>query len=265
VKFTYADYFRFVDDLRLRGYELRHFAHPDSLPSADGRFMLLCHDIDLDLRAALELARREHEHGVQSDYFVLTTSPFYNPAAGPSRAMLREMADLGHGIGLHFDETVYTGHDDTALAADCAAEVATLEAIVNRPLVGVSYHRPARGRIGSDTAITGLPHRYMRFFVEEMEYCSDSAGRWRYGPPTERAAVRDGRALHLLTHPLWWGERDLPPADRLHVILDVRGRERRVDVSREFEVDVRERRRPMAAVLSVPRDGRGDRRLGVGQ
>ena len=242
MKFTYAEYFRFVDDLRLRGYELRHFAHPDALPSADERFLLLTHDIDLDLGAALELARREHEHGVQSDYFALVTSPFYNPAAGPSRAMLRELVALGHGIGLHFDETVYGGHDDTALAADCASEVATLEAIIDRPLVGVSYHRPAPGRIGSDATITGGPHRYMPFFVHEMEYCTDSTGRWRYGPPTEREAVQAGRALNLVTHPVWWGEHDLAPGDRLRTLLDRREAERAAAVSLELAVEVTERR-----------------------
>ncbi len=242
MKFTYAEYFRFIDDLRLRGYELRHFAHPDTLPAADERFLLLTHDIDLDLGAAAELARREHEHGVQSDYFVLVTSPFYNPAAGSSRVLLRELAALGHGIGLHFDETVYAGHDDTALAADCAAEVATLEAIVDRPLVGVSYHRPVPGRIGSDTTITGGAHRYMPFFVYEMEYCSDSTGQWRYGPPTERDAVRAGRALNLLTHPEWWGEHHLASGDRMRALLDRREVERATAVSLELAVEVTERR-----------------------
>lgn len=238
MRFTYAEYFGFIARLRGRGYELRHFAHPDKLPSVDEPFLLLTHDIDLDLGLAVELARREHDHGVHTDYFVLVTSPFYNPAAATSQTMLRELVALGHGIGLHFDETVYAGHDDTALAADCAAEVAVLEAIVDRPVVGVSYHRPAPGRIGSDTTITGMAHRYMHFFVKEMEYCTDSTGRWRFGPPNEREAVHVGRALNLVTHPVWWGEHDLAPGDRLRELLDRRTAERCRAVADELAVDV---------------------------
>jgi hypothetical protein len=238
MKFTYDEYFGFIAHLRKRGYELRHFAHPDMLPPVDEPFLLLTHDIDLDLGLALELARREHDHGVHTDYFVLMTSPFYNPQAGPSRAVLRELVGLGHRIGLHFDETVYPGHDDTELAADCAAEVATLEAIIDRSVVGVSYHRPAPGRIGSDSTITGRAHRYMHYFVKEMEYCTDSTGQWRFGPPTEREAVRAGRALNLVTHPVWWGEHDLAPGDRLRELLDRRDAERCRAVANELAVDV---------------------------
>lgn len=62
----------------------------------------------------------------------------------------------------------------------------------------------------------------MSYFMDEMDYCSDSTGRWRYGSPRERFGPESRQPIHLLTHPVWWGVEDLPPEERLGHLL--RGR-----------------------------------------
>jgi hypothetical protein len=37
-----------------------------------------------------------------------------------------------------------------------------------------------------------------------MGYCSDSRGGWYHGHPLDHPSVAQGRALQLLTHPVWW-------------------------------------------------------------
>jgi hypothetical protein len=237
VEFTYAAYFEFLDELRRRGYANPMIGPPEALPDPSEAWILLHHDVDLDLDAAVSLAEREHDNGWKASYFVLLTSEFYNPMARPERARLQRIADLGHDIGLHFDPTV---HGCTAIGhfrEACHAEIEQLRSITPAPIPAVSFHRPASELIAGSAELTApLPHTYLPFFVEAMEYCSDSTGRWRYGPPDERPAVIEGRALHLLTHAEWWGEVALDPSTRLAQNLAATHRSRRQAAAAEFAV-----------------------------
>lgn len=199
--FTYDAYFRFLDAARSRGYQLRDFTTD---PPAE-RALLLRHDIDLDLESAVHLAKLERQHHVSATYFVLLTSPFYNPASAAGQKALHEIMGAAQTIGLHFDPTVPN--------ADCAAECAQLEALTQMPVMEVSFHKPPPELFGADVRAIelgesyGQPrrHTYEPCFVADIDYCSDSTGQWRFGPPDERESYRDGRSMQLLTHPDRWG------------------------------------------------------------
>ncbi len=221
MKFTYDAYCGFVDRLRDDGYELRHLDHPDALPDPSEPWLMLRHDIDLDLDPAVEFATVEQAAGISSDYYVLTTSPFYNPFSARGREAIAAIVGAGHRIGLHFDSTVYGDVTLESLNAACVVEAAALESIVGAPLVGVSFHRPLPGLIGAGPEVTApYPHTYLKYFISEMEYCTDSTGRWRYGPPDERPAVAERKGLHLVTHPIWWGSTDEIAERRLGTFLE---------------------------------------------
>ena len=58
-----------------------------------------------------------------------------------------------------------------------------------------------------NSKIAGLEHTYMNKFVDDIFYCSDSQGLWRYSNPYDiiKENISSKKLiLHLLLHPIWW-------------------------------------------------------------
>ena len=212
--FSLEGYRELVQALLARGYEVRGYA--DAEP--DRRHLILRHDIDMSIEVALELAEVERELGVSAWYFTLLRSELYNPFSARGRAGLRRLVELGHHVGLHFDAALHPEGRE-ALEAACAEECGLLERCLGRPVEMVSLHRPAKLLLGREERLAGRLHAYQPRFFSEMGYCSDSRGGWHHGHPLEHPAVAEGRALQLLTHPIWWvaraGESVVERLDRL--------------------------------------------------
>ena len=206
MNFLLRDYSVFVAGLLGNGYECLSFADARADETA-GKHLLLRHDIDIDPVAALPMARTEANIGAQSTYYVLLSNRHTNPFASEFRDAVAEIYGMGHWIGLHFDATQYElSADDPRFNERVHYEVNILAHLCSVPVESVSFHRPARELIGSSSALTTpLRHTYEAVFMNDIEYCSDSSGTWAYGPPEDRAAVRDGKPFHFLTHPIWWG------------------------------------------------------------
>ncbi|MBL27191.1 MAG: hypothetical protein CMM50_06535 [Rhodospirillaceae bacterium] len=195
--FTLEGYRALIAALMDRGYAVVDFA--DARPEA--RHLILRHDVDMSLDAALAVAEVEAAMGFSAHYFVLLRSELYNPFAPAAMTAMRRLLSLGHRVGLHFDGAA---HGSDAIDAAVADECALLETLTGAPVTMVSFHRPAAGLLGHAAALAGRAHAYQPRFFSEMGYCSDSRGQWGHGHPLEHPAVADGRALQLLTHPIWW-------------------------------------------------------------
>src|SRR5204863_8448532 len=63
--------------------------------------LILRHDVDLSLDAALVLAEVEAEEGAWSTWFLMTRSSFYNLDAGDGVRALTRLRELGHRVGHH--------------------------------------------------------------------------------------------------------------------------------------------------------------------
>ncbi len=204
--FTRFGYIELIDALVYLGYAVRSFVDAQ----ATLRHLILRHDIDISLEAAAQMAALEAQHGLRATYFVLVRSEFYNPASMTSRAALHAIRDAGHTIGLHFDAAL---HPPESIDEAASAECTLLERIVEASVETISFHRPPAAEIGGRERIGGRLNVYAHRFVREMGYCSDSRGAWHHGHPLDHPAVSERRALHLLTHPIWWmGEGDTPTA-----------------------------------------------------
>lgn len=217
--FTLAGYAATLKQLLERGYRVTsfHTARPDQ-PD-----LILRHDVDQSLSAAAEMATFESDNGWSSTYFVMLRSEFYNPFTAKGLAALQTIVQAGHEIGLHFDAALYADSSD-ALNQGAEHECAFLESLIGRPVSIISLHRPANSLQGNDRNLAGRPHTYQSRFFENIGYCSDSFGTWRFGAPDENPAVVDGRALQLLTHPIWWSGPDRNPASTMAAFLDARFR-----------------------------------------
>jgi hypothetical protein len=111
------------------------------IPKEDTPYLVLRHDVDLSLVAALKMAKTEHKIGIRSSYFILLSSNNYNCFNGESISIIRQICELGHEIGLHYDTRQYKcyAHNDIY---GLKLELQVLESIIGRKVHSISSHAP---------------------------------------------------------------------------------------------------------------------------
>lgn len=209
MEFTYNAYRGLLHLLREENYaftDYRRYAE-------SSRCVILRHDIDNSLSQAVRLAEIEAEEGVHSTWFVLLRTDFYNPASAASQQALRRIRELGHEIGLHFDEMAYAGEGGTGSCAGSSTEelivreAGILADICGCPVTTVSMHRPSKATLEADLHIPGMVNSYGQTFFHDFKYLSDSHRRWRE-PLEEIIHGGEYDHLHILTHAFWYHEQE---------------------------------------------------------
>lgn len=207
MEFTYDAYRTLLRQLRDHGYAFTDYHCYESEP----RCVILRHDIDQSLADALRLAELEAEEGVKSTWFVLLRTDFYNPASAASQKVLHRLRELGHEIGLHFDEVAYYGESGTIPYASCSTEerivreAGILSDICGCPITAVSMHRPSKVTLEADLHIPGMVNTYGKTFFHVFKYLSDSRCYWRE-PVEDIIRSEEYDRLHILTHAFWYHE-----------------------------------------------------------
>jgi len=232
--FSLPGYRRLLEELLAQGYQIRSYA--EAVP--DQQHVILRHDVDFCLERSIPIAEIEADLGVSASYFVLMGSEFYNVLAPSSQARIRQLLNLGQKIGLHFDAAPFEGAGWDALCDEAKKECLILEDIIGLPVEMISFHRPAQELLGKNATIAGRMHTYQPQFFDQMGYCSDSRGEWRYGHPQEHEAVRNQSALQLLTHPIWWAEEGPSPSHKLGRFIEKRQHEIFAEMGRQSNVSL---------------------------
>lgn len=233
VAFTLDWYRAFLQRLRDAGYHFRSF--DDEL--SDGE-VLLRHDVDLSVDAALRMASVEAELGIESTYLFLLTTPLYNPIEARTREQIRTVADLGHDVGLHFSTHQYwDGGDqptDSELREKVRDEQTALDALLPVDVAStISFHIPPDWVLGH--SFDGIDSAYRPAVFEDIGYVADSGQRWRRHPP----AVGDFKdRLQILTHPGLYRETDGHFQQRVEQAVDSTARRTRQHARREFLSEV---------------------------
>ncbi|MGI8497817.1 MAG: non-hydrolyzing UDP-N-acetylglucosamine 2-epimerase [Gemmatimonadaceae bacterium] len=232
--FTHRNYRAFLGRFQDAGYYFASFEEAPALLDAKKPFVLLRHDIDLDLGRALRMAELEASMGVHSTYFLLLRTNHYNALSAEGSDLVRRMLAFGHHLGLHFDVAAYakasTAED---LAAACAREIDIMQRWFDRRITMVSYHRPNALVLTGDPAFSApLPHTYMETYTKRIRYMSDSRGQWRDGDPTGTDTFREGKPLHVLVHPIWWGDVPASPYQALQTYVSEKQLELEQSVAR---------------------------------
>jgi hypothetical protein len=194
-----------LSDIGGAGYRFTGFAE-----GLEGRSLILRHDIDFCLEAALETARIEAEAGVSATYFFMLSSNFYNLVSQRSQQLVKEVQALGHTISLHYDPTAYTDID-----SGFVLERQAFESLFDTKIEIVSLHRPQGFLDDNNRALPGVAHTYQDAYFKDMKYISDSGGAFRFGHPLECEAFQAGQPIHLLLHPIWWVSDEHSPSDKL--------------------------------------------------
>ena len=222
MNFTYTDYAALIDLLRENGYAFSSYVN---YPGR-GKCVILRHDIDYSLEQAVKLARIERDLGVRSTYFVLLSSDFYNPASSSSYRYLHEILDLGHDIGLHFDETAYS-YERFGMEYFIRKEARILSDLIDVNINSFSLHRPNHFSLETEIRIPGLINSYGEEFFHGFKYLSDSRRRWRE-PVEEIIEKGEFEKLHILTHAFWYHEDDLTISETILDFLRSASRERKL-------------------------------------
>ena len=175
--FDLAHYRELVRAAKFGGYQ---FAGFDRTPKAGD--LILRHDVDLSLDAALAVAEVEAEEEAWSTWFLMTRSVFYNLASTEGERTIERLRELGHRVALH---AVYP-HLDLDERFD--------------PVV--AWHNPDPDFMRAD--IRGAVNVMSEPFFDPDHYRSDSNQNWRHGCPHEQLARGEFEWLQLLTHPAIW-------------------------------------------------------------
>jgi hypothetical protein len=208
--FDLDHYRELVEAARAGGYR---FAFFDRDPKPGD--LLLRHDVDLSLDAAVSLAELEAELEAPATYFVMTESVFYNLASEEGERAVERLRALGHRVGLHavYPRAELDGRFDPVVA----------------------WHNPEPEYMA--TELDGAANAMgPRFFVPGR-YRSDSNQHWREGCPHEALARGDFEWLQLLTHPEIWVYPGATMRETMLAMLDTE-RDRRLEQLAADRIDL---------------------------
>ncbi len=196
--FDLAHYRELLEAARAGGYR---FAFFDREPRAGD--LLLRHDVDLSLSAAIRMAELEAEAGARATYFLMTRSVFYNLASSEGEHAMARLRELGHRVGLH---AVYPHVD-----------------LDERFEPVLAWHNPDPEYMRAPVA--GLVNVMQDGYVDPERYRSDSNQHWRSGCPHESLARGEFDWLQLLTHPEIWAFPGETMGETMRAMLDARREE----------------------------------------
>jgi hypothetical protein len=178
--------------------------------------VLLRHDVDMSLDAALRMAELEAGRDVRATYFLMTRSDFYNlDSRGGERALAR-LRELGHRVGLHG----FYPHAQLDERFD--------------PVV--AWHNPDSDYMRAPLA-DGRINVMQDPWFDPATYRSDSNQHWRSGCPHEELAAGSFRWLQLLTHPEIWAYPGATMGETMRAMLDAE-RERRLQQLADDRIDL---------------------------
>ena len=207
--FTLAGYRELLQTALAGGWSFIDFAEAGS---ASAPACLLRHDVDGDLAMAVQMAELESEIGVRATYFLMLRSPLYNLLGCENFRLAQRLVELGHSIGLHYDNS-FRPNPGRSRAEWIAAESKLLTEALDVDVQAFSFHQPPADILErSPLRRPGLINVYDRELLSAYEYVSDSNMRWRGPSATERFRSGTAQRLQLLIHPMWWA-RDEPAPD----------------------------------------------------
>ena len=208
--FDLDHYAELLDAARAGGYR---FAAYDTTPRAGD--LLLRHDVDLSLDAALQLAELEAKRDATATYFLMTKSVFYNLASTEGERAIARLRELGHRVGLH---AVYPN-----------------AALDDRFDPVVAWHNPDPEYMTAP--IAGALNVMQPGYFDPATYRSDSNQHWRSACPHEELRAGAFPWLQLLTHPEIWVYPGGTMGETMRAMLDAE-RERRLAQLAEDRIDL---------------------------
>ncbi|MDG1986870.1 MAG: hypothetical protein P8J18_02725 [Halieaceae bacterium] len=184
------------------------------------RHVIWRHDIDFSPQRALALAKLEAAENLCCEYHVLVRGRYYNPLEPEISKILREISNVGHKIGLHFDLDIFA-HDEQVsrnrFEASIGLEKTILEDITGAEVASLSFHNLTlhNNLYTTEMQICDMFNANFPNFHSQYKYISDSNGLWRNQTLVDVLDETPVEKLHVLTHPEWWTRKAMPPYERI--------------------------------------------------
>ena len=191
--FDLDHYAEILEAARVGGYRFARFGE-----GPEPGDILLRHDIDLSLEAAIRMAELEGRLGVHATYLLMTESVFYNLASSEGIGAIARLRELGHAVGLH--------------AVHPRAE---LDGRFDRI---VSWHNPKPEYMSEE--ITGAINVYAEPYFSPQTYRSDSNQNWRSGCPHDELRTGEFPWLQILVHPEIWVYRGATMGETMRAMVE---------------------------------------------
>jgi hypothetical protein len=189
------------------GYRFVGYDDAEALPP-DQLSCILRHDVDYMPEWTVAMARIERELGITSTYFFQVCAKTYNLRESASYSAVRELAGMGHTLGLHFDLTWKPDTQWEEMAELCRQDKDVFRAITGIVACEIiSFHNPHRF-VDSllNHEVPGMRHTYEKRYFSDMKYLSDSQG-WYEGCMCKIFAAKEYPRIQLLTHADYWPEK----------------------------------------------------------
>ncbi len=198
--FDLQNYEALLDDLGDRGYTFHKVSEIRN--ELNEYVVFLRHDIDLHIQGIEQMAVVEAVHEIQATYYIPLTLHF-NPLYLDNQRALRQIRDLGHEIGLHYDMELYpTAPEQARKHLDW--EVSILSKVVSQPIRTISMHQPHQGQPDPFQEIDDYIHPHDPRYQESLLYVSDSCRAWRDESLLTCFGPNRPRRLLLTIHPELW-------------------------------------------------------------
>ncbi len=180
------------------------------------KFILWRHDCDFSLNRALKLAELEKKENIFTTYFINLHSEFYNLFEKEQSKIIKQIINLGHYIGIHFDTNYYDIKSEEDLNKWLVFEKNIFVKLFNiKPFV-FSFHNPNFFSLSFEKKkYSGLINCYSKQFKNNVGYISDSNGYWRFKRLSDVLSLSKEKNIQVLTHPAWWQDVKSFPYDRI--------------------------------------------------
>jgi len=208
MEFTKKGYSYLLHQLFAQGYQFCGFTETDY----PNNIVILRHDIDFSLQAAVKLSDLEAELNVPSTWFVLVNTEFYNIHATTAKKSLQRIQENGGTIGLHFDArqclcdmNQTDNYEDYQMAINTLVqqEADILANVIQHPIETVAFHCPSQQIIEMNIHFENMVNAYSDLFFREFKYVSDSRMHWRENID-EYIKSKKYSKLQILTHAFWY-------------------------------------------------------------
>jgi hypothetical protein len=185
---------------------------------ANGKRLIMRHDVDVSLHRALDMACVERQAGFVATYMIIPNALLYSIEDDESVEILQEILSLGHEVGLHFDlseserKAMFSIESMTDKIESACVQLEL--ALGGTRVRSISFHRPTAEFLSGPLWVAGRVNAYAKE-IFSAAYLSDSKGAWRSGEPVSALLSPGMNVVQLLTHPIWWGDQNLSASERL--------------------------------------------------
>lgn len=195
--FTLSIYGSLLNKLRQAGYAFQTFE--DYLQNPASKAVILRHDVDDRKLHSLAFAELQHEMGIRGTYYFRMVPQSFD------ERVIRQMADMGHEIGYHYEDMDFAKGDPHVAIGLFEKHLEKLRKVV--PVNTICMHGSPRSRYDNrdvwnhydyhDFGIQGEPYFDLDF--SRIFYLTDTGRRWDGHKVSVRDKVEDHFGLSFHT------------------------------------------------------------------